>query len=142
MHQKSPYVFDVGESGFDRRVLRASHERPILVDFWAEWCAPCLSLAPALERLIHAYNGAVTLAKVEVDDNMRLAGHYRLRGFPTVLLFHRAQELGRSSGSHPSHWIRDWLEAHAGDIVELQDAQRSRLWRSRDVPEIRGRRFL
>ncbi len=98
--------------------LRASHERPILVDFWAEWCAPCLSLAPALERLIHTYDGNLYLAKVEVDDNMRLAGHYRLRGFPTVLLFHDGQELGRFSGSHPTHWIRDWLEEHTGDIVE------------------------
>ena len=118
MHQNLPYVFDVGESGFEQRVLLASHEHPILVDFWAEWCAPCLFLAPALERLIHAYGGKLFLAKVEVDDNMRLAGHYRLRGFPTVLLFHGGRELGRFSGSHPAHWIRDWLEAHAGDLVE------------------------
>ncbi len=118
MHQKSPFVFDVGESGFEQRVLRASHGYPILVDFWAEWCAPCLSLAPALERLIQGYEGRLLLAKVEVDDNMRLAGHYRLRGFPTVLLFHEGRELGRFSGSHPAHWIRDWLETHADDIVE------------------------
>lgn len=117
MHDKSPYIFDVDETGFEQQVLRASHEHPILVDFWAEWCAPCLSLAPALERLIHAYDGKLHLAKVEVDDNMRLAGHYRLRGFPTVVLFHNGQELGRFSGSHPSHWIRDWLEEHAGDVV-------------------------
>ena len=116
MRDKSPYVFDVDETGFKRQVLKASDGHPVMVDFWAEWCAPCLSLAPALERLVRAYDGTILLAKVEVDDNMRLAGHYRLRGFPTVLLFYEGRELGRFSGSHPTHWIQHWLEKHAGDI--------------------------
>ena len=121
MQEKSPYVFDVDENAFEQRVLRTSRERPVLVDFWAEWCSPCMTLAPALERLIEAYKGDLYLAKVEVDDNMRLAGHYRLRGFPTVILFHKGGELGRFSGSHPTHWISGWLKEHAGHIFTRPD---------------------
>ncbi len=102
MHEKSPYIFDVDEASYEEKVLKASHEQPIMVDFWAEWCSPCLSLAPALERVIDELAGAVYLAKVEVDDNMRLAGHYRLRGFPTVILFHHGEEVGRFHGSRAS----------------------------------------
>lgn len=105
-------IIDVDEAGFQAQVIAASKQGLVLVDFWAEWCAPCLSLAPALERVIDELKGKVRLAKVEVDDNMRLAGHYRLRGFPTVILFSDTRELGRFSGSRPAHWIRDWLDEH------------------------------
>ncbi len=110
-HQ-SPYIFDVEEADYEEKVIKASSDRPIMVDFWAEWCSPCLSLAPALERVIDELGGTVHLAKVEVDDNMRLAGHYRLRGFPTVILFHQGEELGRFHGSRASHWLREWIEEH------------------------------
>ncbi|MBL3526742.1 MAG: thioredoxin [gamma proteobacterium endosymbiont of Lamellibrachia anaximandri] len=109
---KSPHIFIVEEAAFDEKVIQASAELPVMVDFWAEWCSPCLSLAPALERVIKELDGAVQLAKVEVDDNMRLAGHYRLRGFPTVILFHHGEELGRFHGSRASHWLREWIEEH------------------------------
>lgn len=117
MKEKSPYVFDVDEAGFPQLVIEASAEQPVLVDFWAEWCAPCISLAPALIRVVDEYEGDVLLGKVEVDDNMRLAGHYRLRGFPTVIFFHQGEELGRFSGSHPAHWIRDWIDEHTKDLL-------------------------
>ncbi|WP_428623197.1 thioredoxin family protein [Sedimenticola sp.] len=110
--QKSPYIFDVDVAGFEQLVLEASEQQPVLVDFWAEWCSPCLTLAPALERVINGHEGAILLAKIEVDDNMKLAGHYRLRGFPTVILFHRKQELGRFSGARAGHWIEEWLAEH------------------------------
>ena len=115
--EKSPFIFDVEEATYDAKVLKASHDRPVLVDFWAEWCSPCLSLAPALERVIDELEGAVLLAKVEVDDNMRLAGHYRLRGFPTVILFHQGEEMGRFHGSRASHWLREWVEEHLGNYL-------------------------
>jgi len=113
MKQPSPYIFDVDEQDFHERVIAASTQGLVLVDFWAEWCAPCLSLAPALERVIAELEGAARLAKVEVDDNMRLAGHYRLRGFPTVIMFHDGRELARFSGSRPGHWIKEWITEHS-----------------------------
>lgn len=111
-----PYTFSVDEPDFRERVLEASHERPILADFWADWCSPCHALAPHLDKVVEELDGAVLLAKVEVDEgeNMRLAGHYRLRGFPTVILFHGGEEAGRFSGARPTHWLRDWLDEHAG----------------------------
>jgi putative thioredoxin len=112
--QKSPYIYDATEANYERKVLQASHGKPVVVDFWAEWCAPCLSLAPALERVIDELEGQVLLAKVEVDDNMRLAGHYRLRGFPTVILFVDGNEIGRFHGSRATHWLREWIEEHLG----------------------------
>jgi putative thioredoxin len=67
--------------------------------------------------VIEELEGLVMLAKVEVDDNMRLAGHYRLRGFPTVILFVDGDETGRFHGSRAAHWLRGWLEAQLGDYL-------------------------
>ena len=113
-HQPCPHCIDAGCEDFETKVLAASRERPILVDFWADWCAPCHQLAPHLTRVINELEGSVGLVKVEVDDgdNMKLAGHYRLRGFPTVMLFQQGEERGRFSGSRSSVQIRDWLEQH------------------------------
>ncbi len=112
----NPHVFAVDLHRFQEDVIGASSERPILVDFWADWCSPCHALAPHLERVIDELEGAVRLAKIEVDegDNMKLAGHYRLRGFPTVILFQEGQERGRFSGARSTHQVRDWLAEHLG----------------------------
>lgn len=113
----SPHAFDVDQAQFEQEVIAASREQPILVDFWAEWCAPCHQLTPHLNRVIDELDGAVRLAKVEVDagENMKLAGHFRLRGFPTVILFQDGKECGRFSGSRSSHQVREWLAAHLDD---------------------------
>ncbi len=107
-------IFETDLHAFDRAVLQASHEGPVLVDFWADWCAPCHALNPHIGRVIADLGGEVRLAKVEVDegDNMKLAGRYRLRGFPTVILFRNGEEVARFSGARPANWIHDWLEQH------------------------------
>jgi thioredoxin 1 len=113
-----PHISETDLDGFQSAVIDASLRQPMLVDFWADWCAPCHALAPHLERVIEEFEGRIKLAKVEVDEgeNMRLAGHYRLRGFPTVILFQGGEERGRFSGARSSHQIRDWLREHlAGD---------------------------
>jgi len=107
-------IFDCDLHDFDDRVLGASSEEPVLVDFWADWCAPCHAIAPHLKKVMGDLEGMVRLAKVEVDEgeNMKLAGRYRLRGFPTILLFRDGKELGRFSGARASHWIEDWVAQH------------------------------
>ncbi|UCE88554.1 MAG: thioredoxin fold domain-containing protein [Pseudomonadota bacterium] len=99
---------------FTRDVIEASSQRPLLVDFWAEWCPPCLQIVPALGKVITHYEGRIGLVKVEVDDgeNMKLAGRYKVRGFPTIILFHRGEELGRFSGARPGRFIEQFIDEH------------------------------
>lgn len=113
-HAEQTRVFDVDLHDFDSKVIEASRAGPILVDFWADWCSPCHAIAPHLKQVIEQLDGRLRLAKCEVDEgeNMKLAGHYRLRGFPTVMLFRDTRELGRFAGAHPARWIHEWLETH------------------------------
>ena len=110
------WIYDVNVRDFDSRVPDASGQCPVLVDFWAEWCAPCLVIAPVLAQLVGEYGGALQLAKVEVDvgENMKLAGRYRVRGFPTVMLFRQGEEQGRFSGAQPVSRVRDFIRQHGG----------------------------
>jgi putative thioredoxin len=110
-------IFDCGLDDFEQRVLAASRDIPVMVDFWADWCAPCHAITPHLKRVMADLEGKVRLAKVEVDEgeNMKLAGRYRLRGFPTILLFHQGEELGRFSGARAAHWIEHWIAEHLHD---------------------------
>ncbi len=112
--QQPDYIFPVDEHNFTARVLEASSENPVAVDFWADWCSPCHALAPHLETVVKEFDGRLSLAKLEVDEgeNMKLAGHYRVRGFPTVILFHQGEERARFAGARANHWIRDWLLEH------------------------------
>jgi len=113
---ESGLIFDTGLGQFDREVIENSHAHPVVVDFWADWCPPCRALTPVLERVVAQYGGRIRLAKVEVDadDNMKLAGRYGLRGFPTVLLFVKGEIAGRFVSAPPDQWGRDFTDTHAG----------------------------
>jgi putative thioredoxin len=116
LHSAPENVFDTHLEHFDRDVIEASHALPILVDFWADWCPPCRALTPVLERVVAQLDGRIRMAKIEVDegDNMKLAGRYGLRGFPTVLLFIKGEIIGRFSSAKPEHWVREFIAEHAG----------------------------
>ena len=105
-------IYDVDLEQFDDRVLAASHEVPVLIDLWAEWCSPCLVIAPLLKQLIEEYEGKLKLAKIEVDEgeNMKLAGHYKVRGFPTVILIINGEEVARFSGAKPLSFLRNFVD--------------------------------
>jgi len=107
-------IFDVDLDQFEEQVIAASHNKPVLVDLWAEWCSPCLIIAPIMKQLIEEYDGALSLAKVEVDEdeNMKLAGRYQVRGFPTILLIIKGEEVARFSGAKSLTFIRDFVDAH------------------------------
>ena len=114
MHKPST-IFEVHLSDFQNKVIEASKTRPVLLDLWAEWCSPCLMIAPVLEKLAAEFEDEVGIAKVEVDEgeNMKIAGMYQVRGFPTLILFQNGEEVGRFSGAKPLHFIREFIEQHA-----------------------------
>jgi len=109
-------IFDVDLEQFEEKVMLASHHKPVLVDLWAEWCSPCLVIAPILKRLVGEYDGEIVLAKVEVDEgeNMKLAGRYKVRGFPTVLLIDKGEEVARFSGAKPLSFLRNFVDENVG----------------------------
>ncbi len=111
-------IFNVDLSHFQQQVIDASQDRPILVDLWADWCSPCRVIAPVLEKIAHEFGDQLGIAKVEVDEgeNMKLAGKYQVRGFPTLILFDKGEEQGRFSGAKPLHFIREFIEDHT-DLI-------------------------
>lgn len=107
--------FTVNLEDFQTHVIEASHVRPVLLDLWAEWCSPCRVIAPMLEKLADEMADEISIAKIEVDegDNMKIAGKYQVRGFPTLILFQNGVEKGRFSGAKPLLFIREFIEQHA-----------------------------
>ena len=114
MH-KTDNIFISNLDDFQTLVIEASRNKPILVDLWAEWCSPCRVIAPLLEKLAAEFHDSLGIAKVEVDEeeNMKIAGHYQVRGFPTLILFVNGEETGRFSGAKPLSFMRDFIEQHS-----------------------------
>ncbi|MFZ2302546.1 MAG: thioredoxin domain-containing protein [Gallionella sp.] len=109
-HSPHPFSYDVEEANFDERVIARSQEAPILLDIGAEWCAPCKVLGPHLERLAKEYGGKFLLARVDADENMRIAGKHKVRGFPTVIAYSRGAETDRFHSMQPDHFLRQFID--------------------------------
>lgn len=103
-------VIDVDTATFEQQVLAASHERPVIVDFWAAWCGPCRQLTPMLERAVAAQQGRVLLAKVDVDANQELAARYRVQGIPQVVGFRDGVAIAQFTGVQPEPRIAAFIE--------------------------------
>ena len=109
-HDTRSFSYDVEEANFDERVVAQSQETPILLDIGAEWCAPCNVLGPHLEKLAKEYGGKFMLARVDADENMRIAGKHKVRGFPTVIAYSRGQEFDRFHSMQPDHFLRQFID--------------------------------
>lgn len=103
-------MLDVDEASFEVDVLQRSMSVPVLVDFWAEWCAPCKQLSPVLEKLAAEAAGAWVLAKVDVDANQGIAGQLQIQSIPTVLLALGGRLIQGFTGALPERELRAFLE--------------------------------
>ncbi|MBI2856228.1 MAG: thioredoxin [Chloroflexi bacterium] len=99
----------VSESEFEQEVLQA--DTPVLVDFWADWCAPCKMIAPSIDELAVELDGKVKFTKVDVDSNPQVAMKYGIRGIPTLLVFKGGSPVDQLVGAHPKATIKKRLEA-------------------------------
>jgi thioredoxin 1 len=99
----------VTDDTFGEMVLNAS--KPALVDFWAPWCGPCRMVAPIVEDLARAYDGRVVIAKINTDENARVAGDLGIMGIPTLILFKDGQEVDRVVGFAPQKTLEEKLNA-------------------------------
>ena len=101
----------VSDSSFETDVLKA--DKPVLVDFWAEWCGPCKAIAPALDELASTYDGKLTIAKVNVDENRTIPAKFGIRGIPTLMVFKNGQlsatKVGQMSKAQLSQFIDQQL---------------------------------
>ncbi|MDJ0790986.1 MAG: thioredoxin [Acidimicrobiia bacterium] len=109
MEGTGPFVKDVTMADFQQEVLVRSREVPVLVDFWAEWCGPCRTLSPLLERMTSEANGAFELAKVDVDANPELSAQFLVQSIPTVVAIKDGKEVNRFSGALPEQAINEFL---------------------------------
>lgn len=105
------FSYDVEEADFEERVVQASHNVPILLDIGADWCGPCRVLTPLLERLAIDFKGQFLLAKVDADENMRIAGRHKVRGFPTVIVYSRGEEIDRFHSNRTEGFLRKLIHS-------------------------------
>ncbi|RYD92253.1 MAG: thioredoxin [Sphingomonadales bacterium] len=98
----------ITDSSFSADVLNA--DKPVLVDFWAEWCGPCKMIGPSLEEISEELGEQVTIAKINIDENPDAPSRYGVRGIPTMILFKNGQPTATKVGAAPKSALKGWLE--------------------------------
>ena len=109
---ESPYIHNVSMQNFQNLVLEKSINKPVLVDFWADWCQPCQTIMPMLAKLAEEYAGKFELAKVNADDEQELAAHFGIKSLPTMKLFYQGQIVDERMGAVPESDIRAMIDKH------------------------------
>lgn len=108
----SAQIIEVTAETFQQVVVDGSHQTPVLVDFWAPWCAPCKTLMPLLDKIAEDYQGAFVLAKVNTEEQQAIAGKFGIRSIPTVKLFKDGDAIDEFAGALPEGEIRSFLDKH------------------------------
>jgi len=103
-------ILNVSDDNFEEEVLK--NELPVLVDFWAAWCAPCHLVVPTLEYLVENYKDKLKICKLNVDENMKTSSNYGVRGIPTLLLFKDGELKETMIGALPQNKIIDMISKH------------------------------
>lgn len=107
---RSPHIVEVNDANFQREVVDFSEQTPVVIDFWATWCAPCRTLGPTLESLAEAYEGQFRLAKVDVDRSPQLASAARVQSIPMVVAVYQGQFLDQFVGALPKAEVRRFID--------------------------------
>jgi putative thioredoxin len=119
MEGTSHYITDVTTADFQQEVLLKSRDVPVLVDFWAEWCGPCKTLSPLLERMTEDATGSFLLAKVDVDANQELSAQFGVQSIPTIVAVVNGKEVNRFSGSLPEAAIQTFIDSVMPSEIDL-----------------------
>ncbi|MFL5260768.1 MAG: thioredoxin [Hyphomicrobiales bacterium] len=98
----------VSDTSFESDVLKS--EKPVVVDFWAEWCGPCKAIGPALEEIATALGEKIKVVKLNIDENPRVPSQYGIRGIPTLMVFKGGQVAATKVGAAPKGAIQSWIE--------------------------------
>ena len=114
----SPYIIDVTLENFQQVILEGSMQQPVLVDFWADWCAPCKALMPTLHKLAEEFQGQFILAKVNIEEQPELAQQFQVKSVPTLMLVGEGQLLDQFNGVKPESEIRAFLKQHLTNPVD------------------------
>ena len=115
----SDFIIDVSEADFEYQVLVYSQNVPVIVDFWAEWCAPCRTLGPMLEKFAHQAQGDFRLAKLNVDENPNLAIRYGVRSIPVIKAFRDGEMISELIGLQPENRINEFIRSIAPNQSDL-----------------------
>ncbi|MDK1017989.1 MAG: thioredoxin [Actinomycetota bacterium] len=134
MTNASQHVKDITTADFQREVLARSREVPVLVDFWAEWCGPCKTLSPLLERITDEADGAFELAKVDVDANQELSTQFMIQSIPTVIAIRNGKEVDRFSGALPEASIMAFLKGVLPNELDIMVEEARTALTSDDSP--------